>query len=1003
MVFPSYNLYRADRINRKQGGVAIYVHSSLLVGTHEKVSTSYCEASMVYIESINTIVIGVYKPPPNFSKPELSCPIEHFENLCSQILKFASKFPSSNIIIAGDFNLPFINWTDLNITTGGNVTSSERQCAEYLLRLREDLFLEQVVEEPTRRGKSDNILDLVFVNNDLLVQEVIVTGTSLSDHDLVTVKLRTSELPGIFEHGTRSQRPRTLNRKNRRDLFLAVDSTLAAGSRSVNTERYDISGICQGITTPATWFLIFMKPSSPGPVSFINNLFDSIDLMKADWDAIRRDLALFCWDEILSMEDQDMAWNEFITVVGEICAKHSPYRGPSAKKKKPAIPRDRTLLLRKKRTLNTRVAAIKSKHPEDLAKLNTLYEQLGEIELKMGESIRSQERGREKIAVTKMKTNPKAFHAFVNRKKPKSSRIGPLRDSEGNLTTDPERMANLLQDQYVKVFSSPSSDSLQNNPQSNARLQEITISAEAIGKAIADTPISSAPGPDKFPCLVLKECTAVLSPLLSQLWEKAFNSGQTAAIFKHQTIVPIYKKGNRGLASNYRPVSLTSHLCKLFERVVRKELVGFLEEQEVITQDQHGFRVGRSCLTQLVDHLDSVLKDLEAGHNVDVLYVDMAKAFDKVCHSRLLTKLASVGVGGNLLTWLESFLVGRTQSVVVEGKLSRPETVRSGVPQGTVLGPILFLLYVNDMPDVLQHSSMKLFADDAKLHKTIRDESDRSLLLDDIERVGEWAVKNSMELNADKYQLLQHGKNDLLKQPYKLPTGTTVCGDATVRDLGITVDTHLNWKEHTAQITKTANQVSGRVLRAFETRDEETMLTLLKTYIRPHLEYLSPIWSPHQVGEIQRVEAIQRAFTAKIENCQLLNYWQRLDYLNLYSLQRRRERYRILYMWKILRGIVPNHQNLVFRNSPRRGPYVERPLGKSGLKSINSTIFHSCTSTAAALFNATPKIVKEQLTLEAAKKELDNFLTNIPDNPPIKGYGKQNTNSILDWCLQRNY
>ena len=179
------------------------------------------------------------------------------------------------------------------------------------------------------------------------------------------------------------------------------------------------------------------------------------------------------------------------------------------------------------------------------------------------------------------------------------------------------------------------------------------------------------------------------------------------------------------------------------------------------------------------------------------------------------------------------------------------------------------------------------------------------------------------------------------------------------------------------------------------------MLTLFKTFVRPRLEYVSPVWSPHLVGDISRIEAIQRAFTAKIKGLESLNYWERLRVLELYSLQRRRERYKILLLWKIYRGIVPNHMDIAFRETGRRGACIQRPLGKSSSKRINSLIFNSCTSTAVSLFNAVPREVKEMGSLEGAKRALDKFLRGIPDRPPIKGYGSQNHNSILEWLACR--
>lgn len=940
-------MYRADRVLRRKGGVAIYVKASLVVSTHEIYSSSFCEAAMIHVETINTIIVGVYRPPPNFSDPKASCPSEHFRALCNQIYRFASRFPTATTFITGDFNLPCIDWSLGEIRTGGNVTIAERECATALLRLREDLFLQQIVEEPTRRGKASNILDLFFTNNEQLIQNVQVVGTSLSDHDLVSIRLRTCELPGISDSPTPSPK-------------------------------------------------VFKHPPP---------IFDSINIMKTDWVSVRDKLDEVDWGPIYAESDQNRAWDLFITKVGGICSQFAPYKGPSARVRRPRIPRDRLILLRRKRKLHARLAAVKSRASNNSERILSLYSQIGDIELAMRKSILEEDRRAENLAIHSMKSNPKLFYSYINRKKSCSS-IGPLRKPSGELTSDPADMANLLQDQFVSVFSSPSPGdqtvpTAESSPSLGFKLNEISITTSDILLAIKEMPSSAAPGPDKFPCIVLKECAMQLAPVLCQLWNASFDSGQTADIFKRQSIVPLFKKGNRGLPSNYRPVSLTSHLCKLFERVVRKQMTSYFEENNLISNDQHGFRAGRSCLTQLIDHLDSILKGLESDDNIDVLFLDMSKAFDKVSHSKLLEKLAIAGIGGKLLSWLESFLVGRTQCVVVEGVTSRAEVVKSGVPQGTVLAPLLFLLYVNDMSKVLMHSTMKLFADDAKLKKNIKSEHDRSLLLEDMGRVNKWAFEHSMELNAQKYQLLQHGRNESLKSPYQLPDGTIVKRDDHVRDLGILVDPDLSFKSHISHVIKSATLTAGKILRTFETREIEPMLILFKSYVRPHLEYISPVWSPHLIGEIQRIEGVQRAFTSRLNGCEGLNYWQRLRYLGIYSLQRRRERYKILYVWKMYRGLLPNHLNLDFKFSVRRGPYIERPLGKSSLKSINSSIFNSCTSTAVALFNTIPKEVKLQGTLEGAKRELDRFLKNIPDEPPIKGYGAVNSNSLSEWLPYR--
>jgi hypothetical protein len=670
-----------------------------------------------------------------------------------------------------------------------------------------------------------------------------------------------------------------------------------------------------------------------------------------------------------------------------------------------AIPKSRRLLLRKKKRLNARINAIKyiSSPPRNSPKLQRLNDERAGLELSLKEDIKHQRVREETAAIGRIKLNPKAFYSYAKRSSAFVSSVGPLLDDKKVLQSDPVKMGAILQQQYAKAFSKP-------NPAypaeayvskflaENAVISDIEFVNQDFIDAIKSMDRCSATGPDKFPVVILKECSTTLAPIITHLWRSSLSSGHIATKFKTQTVVPVFKKGNRSIAENYRPVSLTSHLIKLFERVLRSKLVAFIEGNNIINHNQHGFRAGRSCLTQLLHHIEDVMNDLNNDVNADVLYLDFSKAFDKVDHAILMKKLHQYGIRGNMHQWISNFLRGSTQHVVIDGVTSAVIDVISGVPQGTVLGPLLFILYINDIFEVVKHSKVKVFADDSKLHKDIKTAADHRLLQEDLAAVVKWASNNNMELNEDKFMLLHHGKNQDLKQHYSLPSGKDLKPEDYVKDLGVYVDADIRWRHHIVLKSAAAAKKAGWILRTFISRDKATMMLLFKSLVRSIIEYCCPLWSPHLVCDIIQVESVQRSFTSKICGLNSSNYWERLKQLNLYSLQRRRERYMIILIWKIYYNLIPNDINIVFQHSGRRGITCIRPLGSSKFSSVNTMKFHSFSSTASALFNTVPADIKSITFLTTFKTELDKFLHTFPDTPPTPGYIGQNRNSLLEWA-----
>ena len=243
-----------------------------------------------------------------------------------------------------------------------------------------------------------------------------------------------------------------------------------------------------------------------------------------------------------------------------------------------------------------------------------------------------------------------------------------------------------------------------------------------------------ASGPDNIPTRFLKEAANELAPALGLIFSASLIQGYVPDDWKTADVTPIFKKGDRSTPSNYRPISLTAVCRKVMEHILHSQVMQHLDHHNILSDSQYGFRKKRSCDSQLILIIQDLASSLEDGEQIDAVLLDFSKAFDKVPHQRLLLKLQHYGIRGHLLSWIESFLTGRSQKVLVEGKSSSSVPVASGVPQGTVLGPMLFLLYINDLSDNVSFTT-RLFADDSLLYRRIRTEEVRHILQEDLSRL----------------------------------------------------------------------------------------------------------------------------------------------------------------------------------------------------------------------------------------------------------------------------
>ena len=322
-------------------------------------------------------------------------------------------------------------------------------------------------------------------------------------------------------------------------------------------------------------------------------------------------------------------------------------------------------------------------------------------------------------------------------------------------------------------------------------------------------------------------------------------TGKIPNDWRYASVCPAFKKGDTNNPINYRPVSLTCIICKLLEHVVTSSIMKHLEYNNILYDLQHGFRSFRSCETQLVSFIQDLAKSSDKNIQTDLIIMDFAKAFDKVSHKHLMYKISYYGINCNAFHWIKDFLTDRTQTVILEGETSNKTPVTSGVPQGTVLGPILFLIFINDLAEYIQHSTLRLFADDSIIYKQIKNKEDAIKLQQDLDAAGKWEQDWLMHFHPDKCTVVSVAqKRKTISHTYQLH-GHTLEKDESAKYLGITIQNNLKWDKHINTITAKANQSLGFIKRNLKVHSPAIKEHAFKALVRPKLEYCNTMWDPH--------------------------------------------------------------------------------------------------------------------------------------------------------------
>lgn len=716
---------------------------------------------------------------------------------------------------------------------------------------------------------------------------------------------------------------------------------------------------------------------------YLDNLSSSKKFLydKADFIAIKDHLKDQNWEETFctASRDKDIEdlWQLFQTKMIGLRNEFVDTRacGKPTWKSKGDIPLDQQLrdTIKEKTRLHRRW--IKNKDGADRERHRRAYVTVRNT---VKSQVRRAKRDFEKDIVDRSKQCPKIFWSYTRSKlKTKSGVSALLQDSFDKMSVmfgDKEK-ADILQNQFTSVFTKePEGDLPGFDTRTLTDIGPLEITAELVKQKINNLDVNKASGPDEIHPRLLKELVNEVSTPLAIIFNKSLRDETVPADWKNAHVSPIYKKGARNIAANYRPISLTSIVCKIMESIVKDRILAHLTQEKLFSNHQYGFIPGRSTTTQLLSYLNTCIEAIAEGDVVDTIYFDFAKAFDTVPHRRLMKKLKAYGIGGQILNWIQSFLQGRTQTVKVNGVKSDAAAVLSGIPQGSVLGPILFVIYINDLPDAVK-SSVYLFADDTKIFSRIKTMDDALILQNDVTALEQWSQTWLLKFHPDKCHVLTLGKhqNIVYAHPYLL-NNQQLDHVFEEKDLGVILDSNLRFEEHIATKVKKANSIVGLIRRSFSYLDGKLLKTLFTSFVRPHLEYAQAVWAPHLKKNINSIENVQRRATKLADGFKNLSHLERLKKLELPTLVYRRLRNDMIEIYKHFHVYDRSTLSSAFRHqtrTSRRHNYQLVPrISRDGIRGLQRNSFYFRT---IKQWNELPAEVVDSPSTDMFKTALDRI------------------------------
>ena len=697
---------------------------------------------------------------------------------------------------------------------------------------------------------------------------------------------------------------------------------------------------------------------------------------KADFEAINGYFNQIDWETCLKDMTVEEAWSLLKENIQNAQTLYVPNKYINENKPRPCtLPQDDTLhsLLKNKRYL----FKINKKYGTKLSLYN-----YHTARNKVSNKVKSLKSEKEKKIAKNIKSNTKAFYQYISSKILKKEGIAELMKANGELTKNDTEKCEVINEFFSTVFTVEDLDDIPDfKPKDNIpnSLSNCFVTVNDFEKTLSNLNPNKSPGPDNIHPKFLKYASKSLAKPLKLLFDLTLSEGKLPKDFKIAEVRPIYKKGDKSQPGNYRPVSLTSVLCKVMETFIKNSLNNHLINNNILSDQQFGFVSGRSTITQLIVTLNEWLFSLDNDINIDAAYMDFRKAFDTVPHRRLINKLKGYNISGPVLDWIESFLSERQQFVKINNACSTHQKVTSGVPQGSVLGPTLFIFFINDLPNVVKNSSVKIFADDTKVYREIKNDNDVKDLQNAIDEMYNWTNKWLLKFNKQKCKIIHLGNNNVKNDYFIGNEDQRIPLDKSdlEKDLGIHIDEKLNFKEHIKKTVKKANYAAYKILRNFSFKDHDILVPLFKALVRPIIEYGNVVWNNNIKKYMNKVENVQRKYTKHIKGLYNFTYEERLKRIKLPSIEFRQIRGDMIQVYKIANNFYdPKSTANIFQfNHDTR---LRGHIHKINKKFTNKSRFRNFFTNRVVLkWNSLPSDIVEAKSLNEFKNKFDALNKDI--------------------------